>query len=56
MSDEQWVDWNALDDDAWYDVVQRDFGTDAHRLWLLRFLLAARPPLAASREFAQNWL
>ncbi len=31
MTDEQWVDWNALNDDAWYDVVQRDFGIDAHR-------------------------
>ena len=31
MTDEQWVDWNALDDDAWYDAVQRDFGVDARR-------------------------
>jgi short-subunit dehydrogenase len=31
MTDEQWVDWNALDDDAWYDTVQRDFGLDARR-------------------------
>lgn len=29
MSDEAWVDWGALDDDAWYDRVQADFGMDA---------------------------
>jgi hypothetical protein len=31
MTDEQWVDWNALSDGAWYDAVQRDFGLDARR-------------------------
>ncbi len=31
MKDEQWVNWNALSDDAWYDAVQRDFGLDAGR-------------------------
>ncbi len=29
MSDEAWVDWGALDDDAWYAAVQADFGLDA---------------------------
>lgn len=29
MTDEQWVDWNALDDDAWYERVQNDFGLNA---------------------------
>lgn len=29
MSDEQWVDWGALDDNAWYDRVKADFGLDA---------------------------
>jgi NAD(P)-dependent dehydrogenase (short-subunit alcohol dehydrogenase family) len=29
MSDEQWVDWGALDDDAWYQRIQSDFGLDA---------------------------
>lgn len=29
MSDEQWVDFGALDDDAWYDRVHTDFGLDA---------------------------
>ena len=29
MSDEQWVDFGALDDDAWYDRVKADFGVDA---------------------------
>lgn len=31
MNDEQWVDWNALSDDAWYEAVQRDFGLDARQ-------------------------
>jgi NAD(P)-dependent dehydrogenase (short-subunit alcohol dehydrogenase family) len=26
MSDEQWVEWGALDDDAWYARVEKDFG------------------------------
>ena len=29
MSDEQWVDWNAQDDEAWYAQVERDFGLNA---------------------------
>jgi NAD(P)-dependent dehydrogenase (short-subunit alcohol dehydrogenase family) len=29
MSDEEWVDWGALQDDAWYDRVKADFGMDA---------------------------
>jgi NAD(P)-dependent dehydrogenase (short-subunit alcohol dehydrogenase family) len=29
MSDEAWVDFGALDDDAWYDRVRTDFGMDA---------------------------
>jgi NAD(P)-dependent dehydrogenase (short-subunit alcohol dehydrogenase family) len=29
MNDEEWVDWGALDDDAWYDRVRVDFGMDA---------------------------
>ena len=29
MDDEQWIQWAALDDNAWYDRVQRDFGLDA---------------------------
>jgi hypothetical protein len=28
MTDEQWVEWGALDDDAWYDRVLADFGLD----------------------------
>jgi NAD(P)-dependent dehydrogenase (short-subunit alcohol dehydrogenase family) len=31
MTDEQWVDWNALSDDEWYAAVQRDFGLDARQ-------------------------
>ena len=29
MSDEQWVQWNAADDDTWYSTVERDFGLKA---------------------------
>jgi NAD(P)-dependent dehydrogenase (short-subunit alcohol dehydrogenase family) len=29
MSDEAWVDFGALDDDAWYERVKADFGVDA---------------------------
>src|SRR6516225_5180446 len=29
MTDEEWVDWGALEDDAWYQRVQNDFGLDA---------------------------
>lgn len=29
MSDEEWVDWAATDDESWYASVQRDFGFDA---------------------------
>jgi hypothetical protein len=30
MNDEEWVNWGALDDDAWYGRVRSDFGLDAH--------------------------
>jgi NAD(P)-dependent dehydrogenase (short-subunit alcohol dehydrogenase family) len=29
MSDQQWIDWNAQDDDAWYEALQKDFGLNA---------------------------
>lgn len=29
MSDEQWTEWWAADDDAWYAAVERDFGLNA---------------------------
>ena len=29
MSDEQWVDWNATNDDDWYKSVEQDFGLNA---------------------------
>lgn len=29
MTDEQWVDWGAADDETWYQRVERDFGLDA---------------------------
>ncbi len=29
MTDEQWVDWNAQDDESWYAAVERDFGLNA---------------------------
>jgi hypothetical protein len=38
MSDEQWVDWSAQDDEAWYERVEREFG------------LNARPEVRAARS------
>jgi NAD(P)-dependent dehydrogenase (short-subunit alcohol dehydrogenase family) len=29
MTDEGWIEWGALPDEAWYDRVKRDFGLDA---------------------------
>ncbi len=29
MTDEEWVDWNAANDDDWYASVERDFGLNA---------------------------
>jgi hypothetical protein len=29
MNDEEWIDWDAADDDTWYANVKRDFGLDA---------------------------
>jgi len=29
LSDEDWIDWHAAEDDAWYDAVSTDFGLDA---------------------------
>jgi NAD(P)-dependent dehydrogenase (short-subunit alcohol dehydrogenase family) len=31
LSDEAWVDWNAVADEEWYDAVERDFGLDARQ-------------------------
>ncbi len=31
MTDEQWVEWNAADDDTWYASVEQTFGLDARR-------------------------
>lgn len=31
MTDEQWVEWNALDDEEWYNAVQNTFGLNARR-------------------------
>jgi hypothetical protein len=30
MTDEEWIDWGALGDDAWYARVNADFGMDVH--------------------------
>lgn len=32
LSDEQWVDWSAQDDESWYAAVERDFGINARPL------------------------
>ena len=29
MTDEQWVDWAATDDESWYAAVESDLGLDA---------------------------
>jgi NAD(P)-dependent dehydrogenase (short-subunit alcohol dehydrogenase family) len=29
LNDDQWIEWGALDDDAWYERVKTDFGLDA---------------------------
>jgi NAD(P)-dependent dehydrogenase (short-subunit alcohol dehydrogenase family) len=29
MTDEDWVEWGALPDEAWYERVSKDFGLDA---------------------------
>ena len=31
MTDEEWVDWGAADDESWYASVERDFGLDARK-------------------------
>lgn len=31
MTDEEWVDWNAANDEDWYNAVERDFGLNARR-------------------------
>lgn len=32
LSDEEWVDWSAQDDESWYAAVERDFGINARPL------------------------
>ena len=32
MTDEEWIDWNAANDDDWYNAVERDFGLNARQL------------------------
>ena len=29
LTDEEWIDWHSLEDDAWYEAVQTNFGLDA---------------------------
>ncbi len=29
MSDEEWIDWGAKNDDDWYEALEKDFGLDA---------------------------
>jgi len=31
LTDEEWTAWGAMDDDAWYTAVKRDFGLDARK-------------------------
>jgi len=32
MSDEEWVNWNSVNDEEWYNAVERDFGLNARRV------------------------
>lgn len=34
MTDEQWVEWNAADDETWYTNVEQTFGLDARKAWV----------------------
>lgn len=29
LTDEEWIDWHAMEDDAWYSAVETNFGLDA---------------------------
>lgn len=31
MTDEEWVNWHAADDDTWYEALERDVGMDARQ-------------------------
>lgn len=31
MTDEEWIDWNAADDEDWYNSIERDFGLNARK-------------------------
>lgn len=31
MNDEQWIDWNAANDEDWYKSIERDFGMNARK-------------------------
>jgi len=31
MTDEQWVDWNAMNDEDWYNAVESTFGINARQ-------------------------
>lgn len=45
MNDEQWVEWGALPDEAWYDRVAQEFGLDARAK---RTADASIPPVRAT--------
>ena len=32
LTDEEWIDWHAMEDDAWYKAVEKDFGLDARSI------------------------
>jgi NAD(P)-dependent dehydrogenase (short-subunit alcohol dehydrogenase family) len=31
IDDQSWIDWHAVDDDTWYNTVERDFGLNARK-------------------------
>jgi NAD(P)-dependent dehydrogenase (short-subunit alcohol dehydrogenase family) len=44
MTDEDWIEWGALSDEAWYDRVRSDFGLDARS----KRRPAVHPPASAA--------
>ena len=53
LTDEQWVDWGATDDNNWYQLVERDFGLDA-RLEKEMTITFVHPPEIKEEQIKVN--
>lgn len=53
LTDEQWVDWGATDDNNWYQLVERDFGLDA-RLEKEMTITIVHPPEIKEEQVKVN--